>query len=96
MHANAHTHTHTHTYTQACTYVQRNLPKTELLLHGNQLLFETPVSIRGNHCKDASNKWKIIEGGTKNINLTVQLLFSIHVVLFCTVFPKMYHKVIFL
>jgi hypothetical protein len=29
-----------------CTYVQQNLPKTELLLHGNLLLFESPVSMR--------------------------------------------------
>ena len=67
-------HAHIHTYTQVCMYVQHNLPKTELLLHANLLLFEGPVSIRGNHCKVASNKWRIIKGGhppsPKKVNLT--------------------------
>ena len=90
-------HTYTHNYTQVRTHVQRNLLKTELLLHRNLLLFESPLSIRGNHWKLASNKWIIIKGEKKQtVKLTVQLLFSIHVVLFCTVFPEMYIKGIFL
>jgi len=65
IHVCVHTHARTHTYTQVCTYIQRNLSKTELLLQENLLLLESPVSIRGNHCKVASNKWRIIKGGAK-------------------------------
>ena len=78
--------THKHNYTQVRTYVHRNLPKTELLLHGNLHLFESPLSIRGKHWKFASNKWIIVKGETK-INCKFKsafiILYSCGFVLYC-------------